>query len=167
MALIELEKLSINNFWEKTPTPLKYILIIVLIVAGSYFLFSKSVSIAQIKQLDKIEESIQTTYTLLRQFEEFEKTQYDYNDQTLSYLKNVYSLVEELNDNTNKKLDMILSAGGKNTGDILEKLTLLNESFEKLQKAYTPEVIKNPVVVIERPAATEIPIDVTITKIKK
>ena len=39
----------------------------------------------------------------------------------------------------------MLSAGGKNTEDIIERLTLLNESFEKLQKAYTPDELERPV----------------------
>ena len=137
-------KVDINKFWEKTPTLLKYFLIMAIIVITSYFLFSKTVSVGQVKELDKIEESINTTYSLIDQFQEFEKTQYNYNIQTLTYLKNIYTLVEELNDNTNRKFDIILKSGGKNTEEIIEKLMLLNESFEKLQKAYTPPDLKAP-----------------------
>jgi len=32
---------------------------------------------------------------------------------------------------------MILSSGGKNADQVIEKIMLLNESFEKLQKAYS------------------------------
>ena len=137
-------KVDINKFWEKTPTLLKYFLIIAIMLVTSYYLFSKTVSVGQIKELDKIEESINTTYSLIDQFQEFEKTQYNYNIQTLTYLKNIYTLVEELNDNTNRKFDIILKSGGKNTEEIIEKLMLLNESFEKLQKAYTPPDLKAP-----------------------
>ena len=145
MATIETKPFDINNFWETTPTKLKYFIIIALVVAGSYFLFSKSMTITQIKQIDKIEQSINTTYSLINQFQEFEKTQYAYNTQTLTYLNNIYSLVEELNDNTNRKFDMILKGQGSGTNQIIDKITLLNESFEKLHKAYSPkEELKVP-----------------------
>jgi hypothetical protein len=139
MSVISTEPLNLNTFWEKTPQALKYFIIIALIVVGSYYLFSKTISIAQIKQIDKIEESINTTYSLINQFQDFEKTQYAYNTQTLTYLKNIYTLVEEMNANANRKFDLILKSGGSNTNQIIEKITLLNESFEKLQKAYTPK----------------------------
>lgn len=147
MAIVQVDKFNINKFWEKTPTALKYLLVIAMIVAGSYYLFSKTVSVGQIKELDKIEESINTTYSLIDQFQQFERSQYAYNAQTLTYLKNIYTLVEELNANTNKKFDILLSAGGKNTNEIIEKLTLLNESFQKLSKAYAPPAdLKTPEV---------------------
>ena len=145
MATIETKPFDINNFWEKTPTKLKYFIMIALIVAGGYFLFSKSMTITQMKQIDKIEESINTTYSLINQFQEFEKTQYAYNTQTMTYLKNIYALVEELNDNANRKFDMILKQGSGSTNQIIDKITLLNESFEKLHKAYSPkEELKVP-----------------------
>lgn len=139
MALVEFEKFNLNNFYEKTPKPLKYILVISLIIVGSYFLYAKKLDKSDVKQLDKIEESISTTYTLINKFEDFQQAQYVFNDQILDYLDDLYSLVKELNENTNRKLDLILEAGGANTEEILEKLTLLNESYEKLQKAYTPK----------------------------
>jgi hypothetical protein len=159
MAVVQVDKFNINKFWEKTPKALKYVLIISLIVAGSFYAFSKTVSISQIKQLNKIEESINTTYDLIDQFQEFEKTQYAYNVQTISYLKSIYTLIEELNDNTNKKFDMLLKSGGKNTNEIVEKLVMLNESFEKLQKAYTPEIKPSDV---EKPQTS-----IKVTKITK
>ena len=138
-SIIAAEPLNLNSFWEKTPSKLKYFIVIALIVAGGYFLFSKSMAITQMKQINKIEESINTTYSLINQFQEFEKKQFDYNMQTMTYLKNIYSLVDELNNNANRKLDMIMKAGGSNTNQIIEKITLLNESFEKLHKAYSPK----------------------------
>lgn len=160
MSLIATNPIDVNSFWDKTPKALKYFIVIALIIVGSYYLFSKSVSIAQIKQLDKIEESIATTYSLIDQFQEFEQSQYQYNVQTITYLKNIYTLVEELNDNTNKKLDIIIKSGGMNTNQILEKLTLLNESFDKLQKAYTPPEDK-----LKTPEAP--PLNIKVTKINK
>jgi len=145
MAIVQFEKFNLNNFYEKTPKPLKYILVISLIIIGSYFLFSKKVTKGQVAELAKIEQSIETTYDLINRFDEFRTAQYIYNAEILDYLQSLYTLVEELNENTNRKFDILLSAGGKNTEDIIERLTLLNESFEKLQKAYTPDELERPV----------------------
>jgi hypothetical protein len=142
MAVIQVEKFNLNNFYEKTPRPLKYILVISLIIVGSYFLFSKKVSKGQVKQLAKIEQSIETTYGLIDRFDDFRTAQYIHNAEILDYLKNLYTLVEELNENTNRKFDLLLQTGGDNTDEILERLIMLNESFEKLQKAYTPEELQ-------------------------
>jgi len=139
MGVVPLDKFSLNQFYEKTPTALKYILVISLIIVGSYFLFSRKVSKGQDKELEKIEQTIETTYQLIDRFDNFRTAQYLYNEETLEYLKNIYTLVEELNENTNRKFDMLLKSGGQNTDDIIERLTLLNESFEKLQVAYTPD----------------------------
>lgn len=142
MAVIQVEKFNLNNFYEKTPRPLKYILVISLIIVGSYFLFSKKVSKGQVKQLAKIEQSIETTYGLIDRFDDFRTAQYIHNAEILDYLKNLYTLVEELNENTNRKFDLLLQTGGENTDEILERLIMLNKSFEKLQKAYTPEELQ-------------------------
>ena len=144
MALIQFEKFNLNTFYEKTPVALKYILVLSLIIVGSYFLFSKKISESQVQQIAKIEQSIETTYDLINRFDEFRTAQYIYNTEILDNLKSLYTLVEELNENTNRKFDLILSIGGKNTNDIVERLIMLNESFEKLQKAYTPEELKAP-----------------------
>ena len=64
----------------------------------------------------------------------------------MSYLKNIYTLVEELNESTNKKFDLLLTQGGLNTYQILSQLTLLNQSYEKLTEAYTPEPFEKPVI---------------------
>jgi len=146
MAVVPVDKFNLNSFYEKTPTPLKYILVVSLIVVGSYFLFSKKVSKGQDKELAKIEQTIETTYSLIDRFDDFESAQYQYNKETMSYLKNIYTLVEELNENTNRKFDLLLKQGGSNTGQILDQLTLLNDSYEKLTKAYTPEPFEKPYV---------------------
>lgn len=143
MGGISFERFNLNQFYEKTPNTLKYILIIYLIIVGSYFIFSKRTSNKQDKQLAKIEQTIQTTYNLIDRFEKFEAAQYRYNDETMIYLKNIYTLVEELNENTNKKFDLLLKQGGANTEEILHHLILLNESYEKLTKAYTPKTFEN------------------------
>ena len=146
MGVVPMDKFNLNSFYEKTPTALKYILVISLIVVGSYFLFSRKVSKGQDKELAKIEQTIETTYSLLDRFDDFESAQYQYNKETMSYLKNIYTLVEELNENTNKKFDLLLKQGGTNQAQLLQQLTLLNESYEKLTEAYTPEPFEKPVI---------------------
>ena len=146
MGVVPIDRFNLNSFYEKTPTALKYILIISLIVVGSYFLFSRKVSKNQDKELAKIEQTIETTYSLLDRFDDFETAQYQYNKETMSYLKNIYTLVEELNESTNKKFDLLLTQGGLNTYQILSQLTLLNQSYEKLTEAYTPEPFEKPVI---------------------
>lgn len=144
MALIQFEKFNFNQFYEKTPKALKYILVISVIIVGSYFLYAKKINNSEEKQLDKIEESISTTYTLINKFDDFRQAQYVFNEQILEYLEDIYTLVEELNESTNRKFDLLLEAGGSNTEEIIERLTILNESFEKLQKAYTPKEFEEP-----------------------
>lgn len=139
MAFFGIEKFNLNDFWEQTPTKLKYMLIVAIFTIAIYFLFSRTISNAQIKELDQIEQTIETTYDLIERFEEFRSDQYVYNAQILLYLDNLYKLIEELNQNINRKFEILLLSGGSNTTDIIDKLMLLNESFEKLQEAYTPE----------------------------
>lgn len=134
--VVDLEKLNVNKFWEKTPTPLKYILVFVIFLTVSYFLISKNVEEASIKELNSMKSGIKATYELIDNFEKFRSEQTSYNQEILTYIHNLHSLVEELNDNTNKKIDIILNAGQSNKKDMLEKIMLLNQSFEKLSKAY-------------------------------
>lgn len=139
MGLFQFNKIDINDFWAKTPTKLKYIFVVAIFIIAIYFLFSRTVSNAQIKELSKIEESIETTYELINRFEEFRSDQYIYNAQILVYLENLYTLIEELNENINRKFEILIASGNSDTKDLSEKLILLNESFDKLQDAYTPE----------------------------
>jgi Tol biopolymer transport system component len=141
MAIIATKPLDVNKFWDKTPTPLKYLLLIAIIVGGSYFLVSKKVDHSQVKELTKIEQSIDVTYDLVKRFEAYQTTQNTYNTQTITDIKNVYELVQELNSNINTKIDYMIRSSGKYNQDLIDKLILLNQSFEKLSKAYEP--IKN------------------------
>jgi hypothetical protein len=140
MISVSLDKFSINRFWEKTPTPLKYILVFVLFLTVSYFLISKNAKDNSIKEIEAMKTGINATYELIGNFEDFRREQDSYNKEILTYLNNLHSLVQELNLNTNRKLDIILSAGGKNANQVIEKIMLLNESFEKLQKAYETNI---------------------------
>jgi hypothetical protein len=53
-------------------------------------------------------------------------------------VQNIYSLINELNDNVNTKFNYLIKNSGKYNQDLIDKLTLLNESFDKLTKAYKP-----------------------------
>jgi len=139
---IPLDKFNLNRFWEKTPTTLKYILIFSIFLIVSYFLFSKRMDDNHAKELEQMKVGIAATYELIDNFEEFRREQNSYNEEILEYLNNLHALVEDLNATTNRKLDMILSAGGKNSQDIIDKILLLNESFERLSKAYQPNIEK-------------------------
>jgi len=136
---VKTKPFDINRFWEKTPTPLKYLLLAAIIVACSYFLFSRKVDTGQIKQLDKIEQGIDVTYTLVDKFDAFQKFQTQYNDQILNDIKNIYALVSELNENVNTKFSYLINSSGKYNQDLIDKMMLLNQSFDKLTKAYSPD----------------------------
>jgi hypothetical protein len=138
MSVISTKPVDVNKFWEKTPTPLKYLLLIAVIVAGSYFLFSKKIDSSQIKELNKIEQGIEVTYQLVDKFDAFQKFQTQYNDEVIVDIRNIYSLVTELNDNINTKFNYLIKNSGKYNQDLIDKLDLLNQSFDKLSKAYQP-----------------------------
>jgi hypothetical protein len=140
MISIPLDKFNLNKFWEKTPAPLKYILVLVLFLSVSYFLITKNAKDNSIKEIAEMKVGINATYQLIANFEDFRREQDIYNKEILTYLQNLHSLVQELNLSTNRKLDMILNAGGKNSNQVIEKIMLLNESFEKLQKAYQTNI---------------------------
>ena len=144
MGVIPFDKFNLNRFWEKTPTTLKYILTFAIFIVVSYFLISKRMDNNHSAEIAQMKRGIVATYELIDNFEEFRNEQDQYNEEILDYLYNLHSLVEDLNATTNRKLDMILSAGSSNTDDIIEKLDLLNESFERLSKAYSPNRIETP-----------------------
>ena len=142
MAAIPIDKFNLNRFWEKTPTALKYVLIFAIFLITAYFLFSKRMDDNHLGELKQMKVGINATYELINNFDEFRGEQDSYNKEVLKYLNNLHALVEDLNATTNRKLDMILSAGGENSQDIIEKILLLNESFERLSKAYQPDIAK-------------------------
>jgi len=140
MGAIPLDKFNLNRFWEKTPTPLKYILVIAILLATSYFIFSKKMDDNHVAEIETMKTGIVATYELIDNFEEFRQEQDEYNKEVLDYLQNLHTLVEELNETTNRKFDMILNSGNQNADQIIEKIMLLNESFEKLSKAYEENI---------------------------
>jgi len=142
MGAIPLDKFNLNRFWEKTPNALKYILIFAIFIVVSYFLISKRLDANHVAEIDQMKRGIVATYELIDNFDEFRSEQDQYNKEILDYLHNLHALVEDLNATTNRKLDMILSSGNSNADDIVEKIMLLNESFERLSRAYQPNIEK-------------------------
>lgn len=140
MTMIPVDRFNLNRFWEKTPTPLKYFLVLTILIAISYFFFSKKIYESQVLELEKMEQGITATYDLIDKFEEFRIEQKQYNRQVLIYLQNLHTLVDDLNQSTSRKFDMILKSGDKNSDVIIDKLMLLNESFEKLSRAYSTPI---------------------------
>lgn len=138
MPTVPVQPINLNKFWEKTPTPLKYILLIGIIAACLYFLFLRKVDSNQIKELDKIEKGIDVTYDLVEKFEAFQKYQNEYDQQITKDLQNIYILITELNVTVNTKFDYVIKNSGKYNQEVIEKMKLLNDSFEKLSKAYQP-----------------------------
>ena len=136
MVSVPTKPVDLNKFWNQTPTALKYVLVFVIFLTVSYFLVSKNIKESSIKEIETMKTGITATYELIGNFEDFRREQDAYNKEILIYLTNLHTLVQELNTNTNRKLDIILSAGGKNADQVIEKILLLNESFEKLFKAY-------------------------------
>ncbi len=140
MGLIQFEKVNLTVFWEKTPTALKYILVFAIFIVVSYFLFSKRMDNNQVREIETMKYGITATYELIDNFDEFRLEQDLYNKEILEYLNNLHALVEDLNATTNRKLDMILNSEDQNSEQIIEKILLLNESFEKLSKAYSKDI---------------------------
>lgn len=93
MSIIPIKPININIFWEKTPTPLKYILVFVLFLTVSYFLISKNVENASINELNTMKVGIKATYELIDNFEKFKTEQIAYNDQILDYIHDLHTLV--------------------------------------------------------------------------
>jgi hypothetical protein len=156
MAIIQFDKFNLNAFWDNTPTPLKYILIFSIFIVVSYFTFSQKMEDHHAREIKTIKSSIEATYTLIDNFESFRFEQDRYNREILVYLNNLHTLVEDLNATTNRKLDMILTAGSQNSEHIIEKILLLNESFERLSRAYqpnleSPDINKKPQSIGVRP----------------
>lgn len=143
MLQVSFEKFNLNRFWEKTPVTLKYVLVFAVLITTLYFLFSKRIDESRAQELEAMKSGITATYELIDNFENFKREQDEYNKEVIMYLKNLHSLVEELNSTTNRKFDMILKSSDKNTDEIIERIMLLNESFEKISKIYN-ESLKTP-----------------------
>ena len=136
VSSISFEKVNLNRFWEKTPSALKYFLVFSIFIITAYFIFSKTLTSFHTAELSTMKKGIVATYELIDNFEEFRREQDQYNKEVLNYIHNLHALVEDLNATTNRKLDMILSAGNNNSGDIIEKIQILSESFDRLSRAY-------------------------------
>jgi len=139
---IQIGKFNINKFWTDTPILLKYILVISIVLGVTYFFIKEKFYNSQLDDLKRTEQGITLTYQLVQKIERLENAQIDYNKEFHKQLTDIYSLVIELKDNNNTKLNIILNSTSKNKDIIVEKLEILNQSFDKISNAYKPTEIK-------------------------
>lgn len=131
---VNTENFSINRFWEKTPTPLKYILLLTIIIASSYFLVTRKINN---NEINKIEKGTDNMYEFIRSFEQYQVNQNAFNEHAISNIKNIYSLLNELNNNENLKIDYVIQSSNiKSDKNLIDKINLLNKSSEQLLEAY-------------------------------
>lgn len=142
MDTIPMDKLNINRFWEKTPTVLKYVLVFAIFIVVFYFLVSKRLEMNYTGEIDQMKIGINATYDLIDNFDNFKKDQDIYNKEVIKYLHNMHALINDLNNTTNRKLDMILTSGAKSSKQdvLIEKILLLNESFDKISMVYQTNI---------------------------
>lgn len=137
MINVQFEKFNLNEVWNNSPTSLKYILVFCIFFIFGYFVWNNHNTKKDMSSVAKIEQSIEITYTLINRFDEFKTSQNIYNDEILDKLRDIYYLVENLNQNANKKLDLIIEEGGKNTDEIINQILILNKSLENLNNSYS------------------------------
>jgi thiamine biosynthesis lipoprotein ApbE len=135
---INTKPLDLNKIWAQTPIPLKYLLIGAIMMITSYMLLIRKNEVVQLKELQKIEQHIETTFEVIDKFEDFQNTQLKYNEINNNNVENLHTLVLELNDNVNTKFNYVVLTNGKYNKDIVDKFDLINKSFDKLSKAYEP-----------------------------
>jgi hypothetical protein len=135
---IQIGKFSINKFWSDTPILLKYVLIISIVLGVTYFFVKEKYYNSQLDELKRTGQGITVTYQLVQRLEDYKTTQDNYNKEFSKGLKDVYSLITELKDNTDSKFSLILTSNSKNKDLIVDKLEMLNKSFDKISNAYKP-----------------------------
>lgn len=138
MINLSFDKINLEGFWDKTPTPLKYLLVFVIFITVGYFVFSKNVKDHHVLEMESMRKGIDATYSLMENFERFKRDQDAYNKEVIGYLKSLRTLIEELNFSTNRKLDIIIRE--QSSRAVIEKIELLNESFERISKAYQIQI---------------------------
>lgn len=145
MALgIKTKDIDVNRFWETTPTALKYLFLIAVIIVGLYFLFSRKIDNSQVKELDKIEQNIEVTYHLVEKFQSFQSSQLIFNEQVKNDMSRIYTLVYNLNSNVNTQFDYVIKSLGKNNSMLNETNILLKQNSEMLIKSNQPVSTQTP-----------------------
>lgn len=138
MSVLNTKPIDINKFWEKTPNPLKYLLLIAIIIGCLYFLLLRRIDNNQIKDLEKIEQSLSKANEIVEKFEQFQLLQEDYNDRYSEDLRNLYFLVNELHVDIDKRIVYNIKNSNKSSQERLERMIEMNEAFDKMLKAYKP-----------------------------
>lgn len=135
--------LDLNKIWDKTPVPLKYLVIGAIMMLSSYMLLIRKNEAVQLKELQRIEEHIETTFKIIEKVEDFQTAQLEYNETNNVNIENLYTLILELNDNVNTKFNYIILTNGKYDKNTADKFDLINSTFNKLIDAYSPIDNKN------------------------
>jgi hypothetical protein len=136
---INTKPIDLNKFWATTPIFLKYLIFAAFVSITSYLLLIRKNDSIQLKELEKIEQKIETTFTVIEKFEEFQNLQIQYNELSDENIENLYHLILELNDNNNTKLNYII-INSKYDKNIIDKINILDKSFDKLCNAYEPKI---------------------------
>lgn len=138
MTPITTKPIDVNRFWEKTPTFLKYLVTISIIIVASYILASKKIDNYKVQNINKVDDSIKLTYEIIRKFELYEMTQVEYHKKMAENISNLHCLIKELNTSVDKRIAYILKDSKLQNKNLEEKIKILNNSFEDLLKAYEP-----------------------------
>lgn len=135
---INTKPLDLNRIWEKTPIPLKYLLIGAIMMVTSYMLLIRKNEAVQLKELQKVEQHVETTFKAIEKFEDFQNIQIEYNETNNTNIEHLHTLILELNDEVSMKFNYLILTNGKYDKNTVDKFELIDKSFDKLSKAYEP-----------------------------
>ena len=138
--------LALDKFWKDTPNFLKYIIIFGIIILAGYFIFARKINGNQEKELEQLQQGITISFRLMDELDEYKKEQALFNSEVINKIDNLYSLINELSVNENKKFSLILNSGSKNKDVLVDKLDLMNDNFDRLMKAYDVKDKEKPTV---------------------
>lgn len=140
MALIDGAKIDINKFWAKTPTPLKYILLISLIIFLGYAGYSRLSYQNELDQIKEIKQNIQTTYQIVNDFGKYKEQQIEFNNNVVTDIHNIKKVIVEMNYIIDQKNQLLADEKHKNNKNIKEQIALLNHYLDKLTAAYNSQI---------------------------
>ena len=146
MALIDGAKIDINKFWSKTPTPLKYILLISFIIFLGYAGYSRLTYQNEIDQIKEIKQNIQITYKIVNDFGKYKEQQIEFNNNVVTDIHNIKKVIVEMNYIIDKKTQLLADDKQKNNKNIKEQINLLNQYLDKLTAAYNSQIYYDSMV---------------------
>ena len=136
MPWIKTLPVDLNRFWEKTPTALKFFLLIAVIFVASYLLFSRTGATMETNKLTNIQRSIDRVYLVFENFQKFQTYQLEFNKSVAKDIDNLYKLIDELNYTTDEKIKYVINHHDQTDTQLILKIDMLNVSLGKLIEAY-------------------------------